>query len=115
MPRSPKHPCSYPGCPNLTDSRYCEEHKLKAGRQYERYERTPGIHRRYGAKWKKIRDRYVLEHPVCERCMKEGRLTPVEEVHHIVPVKRGGSHDPSNLMSLCRSCHNKIHHDMGDR
>ena len=26
MPRKPKRPCSYPGCPNLTDGRFCEEH-----------------------------------------------------------------------------------------
>ena len=24
-------------------------------------------------------------------------------------------YEDSNLMSLCRSCHNKIHHDLGDR
>lgn len=27
MPRKSKRPCSHPGCPNLTDSKYCEEHK----------------------------------------------------------------------------------------
>ncbi len=26
MPRKPKRPCSYPGCPNLCDGRFCEEH-----------------------------------------------------------------------------------------
>ena len=26
MPRKPKHPCHYPGCPKLTDNRFCEEH-----------------------------------------------------------------------------------------
>ena len=26
MPTKPKHPCGYPGCPNLTDRRYCPEH-----------------------------------------------------------------------------------------
>ena len=25
MPRKPKRPCSHPGCPNLTDGRFCEE------------------------------------------------------------------------------------------
>ena len=24
-------------------------------------------------------------------------------------------HNKENLMSLCRSCHNKIHHELGDR
>ncbi|MCD8195880.1 MAG: HNH endonuclease, partial [Lachnospiraceae bacterium] len=26
MPRMPKKPCSYHGCPRLTDGTYCEEH-----------------------------------------------------------------------------------------
>ena len=48
-------------------------------------------------------------------CLKEGKLTPMEEVHHILPVNRGGSNDWSNLMSLCHSCHEKIHKALGDR
>lgn len=26
MPKKQKRPCSYPGCPELTDGRYCEKH-----------------------------------------------------------------------------------------
>ena len=26
MPSRPKRPCSYPGCPRLTDGQYCEDH-----------------------------------------------------------------------------------------
>ena len=32
MPRKPKRPCSYPGCPNLTDGQYCKEHEAAARR-----------------------------------------------------------------------------------
>ena len=33
MPMKPKRPCSFPGCPNLTDRRFCPEHeKLEAQR-----------------------------------------------------------------------------------
>ena len=115
MPRKPKHPCSYPGCPNLTDGQYCGEHRKIARRQYDRYERQPDVGKKYGRAWKRIRDRYVQEHPFCERCFEEGRMTPVEEVHHIIPVKEGGTHAKENLMSLCKSCHNKIHIERGDR
>lgn len=55
------------------------------------------------------------EHPLCERCLDEGRLTLMDEVHHIVPISRGGTNDEANLMSLCHSCHTKIHHELGDR
>ena len=32
MPTKPKRPCGYPGCPNLTDSQYCEEHRIQERR-----------------------------------------------------------------------------------
>lgn len=34
MPRKPKRPCSYPGCPNLTDGRFCPEHEKKEAKRY---------------------------------------------------------------------------------
>ncbi len=115
MPRKPKQPCAYPGCPKLSDERYCEEHRKLVARQYEQYSRDPVNKKKYGRAWKRIRDSYVQAHPFCERCFERGILTPVDEVHHIVPISRGGTHARNNLMSLCRSCHNKIHHELGDR
>ena len=117
MPRSPQRGCAYGRCPRLAvpGSQYCEEHKALVNKQYDSYTRSPDHHRTYGSKWQKIRARYVKEHPFCEECLKEGVLTPVEEVHHILPVSRGGTHETSNLMSLCQSHHNKIHHELGDR
>jgi len=115
MPRKPKRPCAYPGCPNLSDGQYCEEHRVQERRKYDKYIRSPEVKRKYGSVWRRIRDSYAKEHPLCERCLKEGQLSPVEEVHHILPVKRGGTHSRDNLMSLCRSCHNKVHIEMGDR
>lgn len=115
MPRSPKKPCAYPGCPNLSDQRYCEKHRKLVDQNYNRYTRSPDVHRKYGRQWQRIRTQYAQAHPLCEKCFEEGRATLMEEVHHILPVSRGGSNDQSNLMSLCRSCHNKIHHELGDR
>ncbi len=108
MPMKPKRPCSYPGCPELTDGRYCEKHQKEVDARYNKYERDPAARKRYGRTWKRIRDRYIAAHPLCERCLKVGRLTPAEEVHHIVPLSKGGAHDESNLMSLCTSCHSEI-------
>lgn len=53
MPRKPKRPCSYPGCPNLTDGRFCEEHAKEEARRYEHYDRDPATKRRYGRAWKR--------------------------------------------------------------
>ena len=70
MPRKPKRPCSFPGCPNLTDGRYCEKHQKIIDKRYEKYERSPVSKKRYGRTWKKIRDAYVASHPLCELCLK---------------------------------------------
>ncbi len=115
MPKKPKRPCSYPGCPRLTDSRFCEEHQKTIDRQYEKYQRNPAVKKRYGRSWKRVRDRYIAAHPLCEKCVSLGRVTPAKEVHHIQPLSRGGSNDEENLMSLCTSCHSEITAKEGGR
>jgi len=115
MPKKPKRPCSHPGCPKLTDGRFCEEHAKQEARRYEKYDRDPAVRRRYGRAWARIRNRYAAAHPLCEECYKRGILTPMEEVHHILPLSRGGTHADDNLMSLCKSCHSRITAEMGDR
>ena len=116
LPRKPKRPCSYPGCPNLTEERYCEEHKKLADRQYDRYSRDKAARKLYASsEWKRIRARFLAAHPLCEQCRKEGRLTKATEVHHILPLRRGGTHDESNLMPLCKPCHSRISVRDGDR
>ena len=52
MPKKPKRPCSFPGCPKLTDGRFCEEHEKL---ENKRYEKDPAVRRRYGRAWKRIR------------------------------------------------------------
>ena len=115
MRRKPKRPCSYPGCPKLTDGRFCEEHQRKEKQRYEKYDRDPAAKRRYGRAWKRIRGRYMNAHPLCERCQREDRLVKAEQVHHIKPLAEGGDHSENNLMSVCSSCHAKIHAERGDR
>jgi 5-methylcytosine-specific restriction endonuclease McrA len=40
---------------------------------------------------------------VCLRCGSTDR----PQVHHVVPARYGGTHDLSNLVTLCRSCHSR--------
>lgn len=115
MPKQPRRPCGFPGCPNLTDGRFCEEHAKQENRRYERYQRDPATKRRYGRAWQRIRDRYAAAHPFCEECYKRGVLTPTEEIHHIKPLAHGGTHAEDNLMALCKPCHSRITVEMGDR
>lgn len=108
MPLKPKRPCSYPGCPNLTTERFCEEHAKKESQRYERYDRDPDKRKRYGRSWRRVRDQQLAEHPLCVQCEKTGKITPAREVHHIKPLSQGGTNESDNLLSLCTSCHSEI-------
>ena len=115
MPRKPRKPCRYPGCSALTDESYCPEHKRLVAAQYNRYERTPEMKKRYKGPWPAIRRRFLASHPLCEMCLRENRYTEAREVHHILPLADGGSHDASNLMALCKPCHSRITATEGGR
>ena len=104
---SPKKPCAYHGCPaTIQEGRYCPKHKTIASREYDKQNRR-NHSKHYGWHWRKLRQRYVANHPLCEQCLKDGRYVPVDEVHHIKSVDEGGTHEDDNLISLCQSCHTK--------
>lgn len=105
VPRKPKRPCSQPGCPELTDHRFCPAHARAEDERYRTYQRDPAINKRYDHRWHKIRNAYIAKHPLCEHCQVTGRVTPAAEVDHIVPLERGGTHDETNLQALCKPCH----------
>ena len=113
MPRKPKRPCRYPDCSKLTDGVYCKEHQRLMNAHYNHFSRGYNSNERYGREWRKIRDRYITAHPLCERCLINGRYTPADLVHHKKPLSDGGTNDESNLMSLCYSCHEKEHGGRG--
>lgn len=115
MPRKPKKPCRYPGCPELTDALYCSAHQKLVTSQYNRHGRSPEMKKRYNGVWPAIRRRHMTAHPLCEVCRREGRITAAQEVHHMIPLANGGTHDESNLMSLCKSCHSRITAKEGNR
>ena len=122
MPRKAKRTCSFPGCPNLSDGLYCEKHaeigereRLEKQRKYNRYERDKSVVKKYDGRYRALRNLYIQQHPLCEECLKHGRTTPAEEVHHIKPVKWGGEHSFDNFMALCQSCHTKLDKAIGAR
>ena len=109
MPKKPKRPCRFRGCPCLTDSSsgYCPEHEKIQLCNYERA-RAQIHNQRYGYRWRKLRTRFLNAHPLCEQCKANGRYTAATEVHHVIPLANGGTHDENNLMALCKSCHSRI-------
>lgn len=52
---------------------------------------------------------YVLSRDAhrCQKCKKSGNIKL--HVHHIVFKSNGGSDSPDNLITLCDSCHEKLH------
>ena len=114
MPRKPKRPCRYPGCAKLADSVYCEAHAKLMNRHYNHFARGYNSSQRYGKAWEKIRNRYISAHPLCEKCLSEGKCTPAALVHHKKPIADGGTNEESNLMSLCNFCHEIFHGGRGE-
>lgn len=104
MPRKPKKPCGHPGCPTLTDNRYCDEHvKLYAN------ERGSAAERGYDSRWRKARTRFLKVHTFCVTCKAEGNLVKAAVVDHVIP-HRGDEKlfwDESNWQALCKSCHDR--------
>ena len=111
MPKKPKQPCGYPGCPELSDGRYCEKHRQRVNADYNRYGRDEDSKRFYSsAAWRRLSRMQLMRSPLCVVCMQAGRVTPAEIADHIVPIRNGGARlELANLQSVCRSCHNKKH------
>ena len=85
MPYKPKRPCAYPGCGRLAErEQYCAEHQKAMDKYYNQFQRDPASNKRYGRAWKRVRDRYIKSHPLCEECEKQGKL----------PRRRGTPHPP---------------------
>ncbi|WP_304382500.1 HNH endonuclease [Turicimonas muris] len=109
--------CSWPGCRHLAvlPDRYCEKHKpmaeekrKKLKEQRQRYKGTSS-QRGYNSAWRKARLAFLMEHPLCAECERQGKTTVATCVDHIKP-HRGDMNlfwDESNWQSLCQSCHSR--------
>ena len=106
MPRTPKRPCRFPGCPNLCEKDvYCDKHKAFTTDKI----RGGAYGRGYDAKWRKVRKLYLQQHPLCSLCQQEGKLTPATVIDHILP-HRGDTTlfwDKKNWQPLCKNCHDR--------
>lgn len=68
-------------------------------------------------RWRKLRALKIAEQPLCEMCLKEGKTTIAEDVHHIESfmstddkvLRIALAYDYENLMSICKTHHQMIH------
>ncbi len=103
MPKKALKPCKHPGCPRLTDGAYCDEHKPLHP------ERPSAAKRGYGSKWQHVSKAYLRKHPLCVKCLAQGKYVTATVVDHIVPHR--GDHylmwSDTNWQALCKPCHDK--------
>lgn len=109
MPFKSKKPCSFPGCPRLTDGGRCEQHNRKERIEYDASRGNSG-ERGYDGQWQKVRAMKLSQDPLCEAHLKQGSVVAATMVHHIKPVE---THPElrlvmDNLMSLCNPCHEEV-------
>lgn len=104
MPVKPRSACSKNGCPNLASKHgLCEQHV----REYnERRYSEPTL---YDARWQKIRQLWLAEHPFCAECERQGAVNTGNIVDHIIPHKGDKElfWNMDNWQTLC-----KRHHDI---
>lgn len=73
------------------------------------------------ARWRDLRVAKFRANPLCENCLEEGRVSPTEDIHHIVSFmsvydrnqRLRLAFDYDNLLALCKKCHQKIHNQEG--
>lgn len=116
-----KRPCLQPGCPNLVESGYCDEHKRKEQerskeesinnlRALDKKKEPREIKFYSSPAWRRTSRLYRLKHPLCERCEQRGYIKKSELVHHISELREiwrenGNPLHWRNLQALCRDCH----------
>lgn len=96
---------------DVHEAKYLEDRKKARAMFAARFDKQRGSpsSRGYDHTWNKVRKNFLMQFPLCAKCMEQNRIMPAREVHHIKAISEGGARfDFENLMSLCRACHQKI-------
>lgn len=97
--------CHYEGCNNLSTEYYCPLHKaiMDKKKPFQNAKRTADYHT---SAWQRLSKQLINEVGCCQMC----GVTSTLSVHHVVPVRECPERflDKSNLIVLCRSCHQKV-------
>ena len=86
-------------CGAFIKGRYCDKCNLSAAK------------RGYDYAWQKLRNRVLDKQPLCIDCLKQNRVRPAIEVHHVIPIADAPKLrlEESNLAPLCPDCHDARH------
>ena len=102
MPNKPKRPCNHSNCRNLTNERYCDEHKA-----LHVWVHKDNVVRIRGRKLQRERNRLFNANPLCVECLKVGITRAATQRDHVVPLAFGGTDTDDNIQALCQECHDK--------
>ena len=70
--------------------------------------KQPTVIKEYDEKLvRRLIDKVIVYEDRFEVVFRSGVMVEVE-VHHIIPLRDGGTNDINNLMALCKSCHSEI-------
>lgn len=107
MPQRPQRPCRHKGCRNLhrNANGYCDQHRADANRarrgsagKFSAWYTT--------AKWRSLRAKQLRMQPLCEFCLKDGKVTAATICDHVEPHRGDESKFWSGpFQSLCQTCH----------
>lgn len=61
--------------------------------------------RGYGRAHELMRERVLIEEPLCRPCLAEGRTSATTIADHIVPKAEGGTDERDNYQGICKPCH----------
>ena len=103
--------CSSAGCNEyaLPNSAYCEKHQKEINRsstsKFLSFYKT--------AFWQKARKQFLLDHIWCEECLRQGKHTLSDTVHHSQGFRDWETFcDISKWEAVCGSCHSTIHRNL---
>ncbi|MCH7421472.1 HNH endonuclease [Shewanella sp. MM_2022_3] len=108
--------CNKAGCiqAHSNDNGYCNSHQKyyqeQVATRNKRYnDNRPPRHSFYFTNtWKRLRDQWIRENPLCCRCEALGIVKLATIVDHIIEIQDNPDlkDDYLNLQSLCHACHN---------
>lgn len=119
MPSRPLRPCAKHGCRALVQlpDRYCTAHqeyaKAKEAEAWQHYDDKRRDQRArafyHSPQWRATRNAVLVrDHYLCQRCLRERRITRADTVHHIEELRKAWHRrlDMANLEAICPACHN---------
>jgi 5-methylcytosine-specific restriction endonuclease McrA len=82
----------------------CPCEARRAAERKARFDKTrpSAAQRGLGGDWRKLRAAHLAKHPWCRRCGAKAIEVDHIEPRRLAPERRL---DPTNLQSLCKSCH----------